>query len=183
MPFRHNKGYTFLRNTTMKIKVGKVLKAQGIKGEIKAACLLDNAEMLKHVKQMYFNNKPYNVRKLRCDGGFFFVQFEEVTDRNAAENLRGWDILCEKSDLHLDTGRFFVEDVVGCRVTLEDGTLVGEVCDVLQYGAADVYVCKNGDKEVSFPFLKDLVLSVNTDSKSIVLFAKRFEEVAVYNED
>ena len=111
------------------------------------------------------------------------MQFEEVTDRNAAENLRGWDILCEKSDLHLDTGRFFVEDVVGCRVTLEDGTLVGEVCDVLQYGAADVYGCKNGDKEVSFPFLKDLVLSVNTDSKSIVLFAKRFEEVAVYNED
>ena len=57
----------------MKIKVGKVLKAQGIKGEVKAACLLDNAEKLKHVKQMYFNNRPSNVRTLRCDGGFLFA--------------------------------------------------------------------------------------------------------------
>ncbi|MGN1040699.1 MAG: ribosome maturation factor RimM [Candidatus Fimimonas sp.] len=166
----------------MKIKVGKVLKAQGIKGEVKAACLLDDSQMLKHVKKMYVNNSPFTVAQLRCDGNFFFVRFAEITDRNAAENLRDWELFCNKEDLHLDAERYFIDDVVGCRVVLDNGKTVGEVVEVLQYGAADVLVCKNGEKEISFPFLKDLAVLVNVQAKSIVLSAKRFVEVALYED-
>lgn len=166
----------------MKIKVGKVLKAQGIKGEVKVACLLDDSQMLKHVKKMYVNNSLFSVAKLRCDGNFFFVRFNEIADRNSAENLRDWELFCNKEDLHLDSERYFIDDVLGCRVVLDNGKTVGEVVEVLQYGAADVYVCKNGEKEVSFPFLKDLAVSVNVETKSIVLSAKRFVEVALYED-
>ncbi len=166
----------------MKIKIGKILKAQGIKGEVKASCLLDDSQMLKHVKKMYVNDVPRTVLQLRCDGNFFFVRFAEIQDRNAAENLRDWELYCDKEDVHLDSERYFVDDIIGCRVVLDNGKSIGEVVDVLQYGAADVYVCKNGDKEISFPFLKDLAISVNISAKSIVLYAKRFKEVALYED-
>lgn len=166
----------------MKITVGKVLKAQGIGGEVKASCALDSPEMLKNIKKMYLGNIPHDVAKIRCDGNFFYVRFADIRDRNGAEEIRGYQISCEKDDLQPGDGRYFIGDVLGCGVILDDGSFVGEVADVLQYGAADVYVCKNGEKEISFPFLKDLVLQVNIGSRRIVLNSKRFAEVALYED-
>ncbi len=167
----------------MNIKVGKVLKAQGIKGELKLSCLLDSPKMLMQVKQLYLSNNLHNVSKIRSDGTFVFVQFSDILDRNTAELYRGWDVYCEKSLLQLPNGSYFVDDVIGCRVVLNDGNDVGEVVDILQYGAADVYVCKGKMGEVSFPALKDLLISVDVDEKKIVLDKNRFEEVYVVNED
>ena len=78
--------------------------------------------------------------------------------------------------------RYFISDLVDCNVQLDDGAKVGVVKSVLQYGAADVFVCSDGEKEVSFPFLKDLIVDVNVERKTIVLNSKRFSEVAVYED-
>ena len=159
------------------------MKAQGIKGELKISCLLDNAEMLKNIKQLYIGNSVHSVQKIRADGSFFYASLTDVTDRNTAENYRGWDVYCEKEDVSLPKDRFFISDVLGCKVTLSDGTQVGEVVDILQYGAADVYVVKGTEGEISFPMLKDLIVSINVETKSIVLVAERFKEVSVINEN
>ena len=155
------------------------MKAQGIKGEMKAICLLDDASMLQGVKQLYLNNNLHKVESFRASGSFFFVHFCDVPDRNSAENYRGWDIYCDKDAVTLPDNRYFVEDIVGCNIYLDNGRYVGEVSSVLQYGAADVYVCKSEKGEVSFPALKDLLLSVNTQTKQIKLAEKRFYEVAL----
>ena len=47
----------------MKIEIGKVLKAQGIKGELKLACFVDDAVMLKGLKQVYIGTNTYAVNK------------------------------------------------------------------------------------------------------------------------
>lgn len=159
------------------------MKAQGIKGELKLSCYLDNAEMLKNVKQFYIGNCAHNVEKIRVDGTFVYVAFADVTDRNTAENYRGWDVYCEKDAVALPKDRYFVSDVLGCKVSLSDGTQIGQVTDILQYGAADVYVVKGEMGEVSFPLLKDLIVSVSVQTKNIVLDAERFKEVSVVNED
>ncbi len=169
--------------TIMKLKVGQVLKAQGIRGELKLSCFLDSPQMLVGIKKLYLGNNPHSVVKIRTDGTFVFVQLENIADRNVAETYRGWDVFCEKSDVHLQNDRFFVQDIIGCRVVLDNGVTVGEVTDVLQYGAADVYVCQGEKCEISFPALKDLLLSVSIEDKKILLDAKRFEEVSVTDED
>lgn len=167
---------------TMKIEIGKVLKAQGIKGEIKLACYVDDASMLKTVKQVYIGTKTYAVSNIRCDGAFCYLLLDGVDDRNAAESLRNWTVYADKESVNLPKNRYFIDDLVGCRVVLNDGATVGEVASVLQYGAADVFVCNGDNGEVSFPFLNDLVVSVNIESKAIVVDAKRFSEVAVYED-
>ncbi len=167
----------------MKLKVGQVLKAQGIKGELKISCFLDSPQMLVGIKKLYLGNNVHSVVKIRHDGTFVFALLDGISDRNVAETYRGWDVFCEKCDVHLQNDRFFVQDIIGCRVVLDDGTTVGEVTDVLQYGAADVYVCKGEKCEISFPVLKDLLVSVRVEEKKIVLNAKRFSEVSVSDED
>ena len=167
---------------TMKIEVGKVLKAQGIKGEVKLACFVDDATMLKNVKRVYVGTNTYAVNHLRCDGAFCYMSLDGINDRNAAEALRNWTVYADKENVNLPENRYFIDDLVGCKVVLNDGAAVGEVTDVLQYGAADVFVCASAKGEVSFPFLNDLVLSVNIENKLITVDAKRFSEVAVYED-
>lgn len=166
----------------MKLEIGKVLKAQGIKGEVKLACFVDDASMLKGVKQLYIGSNVYTVEKFRPDGTFCYVQLAGVADRNAAEALRNWTVYADKESVAVPQDRYFIADLIDCNVVLDNGVTVGVVKKVLQYGSADVFVCFNGEKEVSFPFLKDLVTDVNVECKKIVLNSKRFGEVAVYED-
>ena len=166
----------------MKLEIGKILKAQGIKGEVKISCFLDDSAMLKGVKHLYIGSSAYTVEKFRPDGAFCYVQLGGVTDRNAAEALRNWSVYADKEYISVPQDRYFIADLIDCIILLDDGSRIGVVKDVLQYGAADVFVCSDGNKEVSFPFLKDLIVDVNVDSKTIVLEKNRFSEVAVYED-
>ena len=166
----------------MKLEIGKVLKAQGIKGEIKISCFLDDSVMLKGVKQLYIGSNTYTVEKLRPDGDCCYLQLGGVTDRNAAEALRNWTVYADKEYVAVPQDRYFISDLIDCNVVLDNGEKVGLVREVLQYGAADVFVCFNGEKEISFPFLKDLIVEVNIERKTVVLSSKRFGEVAVYED-
>lgn len=166
----------------MKLEIGKVIKAQGIKGEVKLACFVDDAVMLKGLKQVYIGSNTYTVEKLRPDGAFCYIQLVGVADRNAAEALRNWVVYADKESVAVPQDRYFIADLIDCCVVLDNGTTVGIVKQVLQYGSADVFVCFDGEKEVSFPFLNDLVSEVNIDCKKIILNSKRFGEVAVYED-
>ena len=166
----------------MRIEIGKVLKAQGIKGEVKLACFVDDAAMLKSVKQVYIGSKTYSVAHFRADGAFCYLLLDGVSDRNSAEALRNWTVYADKESVSVADGRYFIDDLVGCTVTLDNGTNVGVVKEILQNGAADVFVCDGEEGEVLFPFLKDLVVNVNIASKQITLDGKRFGEVAVYED-
>ena len=166
----------------MKLEVGKVLKVQGIKGEVKISCFLDDSAMLKSVKQLYIGSNTYSVEKFRPDGAFCYVKLLGVSDRNAAEALRNWTVYADKECVTVPKDRYFITDLIDCNVVLDNGVNVGIVKDVLQYGSADVFVCSNGEKEISFPFFKDMIVEVNIERKTIVLIGKRFSEVAVYED-
>ncbi len=166
----------------MTIEIGKIIKAQGIKGEVKLYCFLDDSSMLKNVGKLYIGTKSYAVDRIRCDGAFCYILFEGVNDRNAAEALRNWTVYADKESVTVPQNRYFIDDLIDCVVCTDDGRVIGTVKNVLQYGAADVFVCKNNDVEVSFPFLNDLVIGVNIDNKTIVVNSRRFDEVAVYDD-
>lgn len=166
----------------MKIEIGKVLKAQGIKGELKISCFLDDSSMLKSVKQLYIGSNTYPVSKLRCDGAVCYALLEGIADRNTAESLRNWTVFADKEAVTVPQDRYFISDLVDCVVVLDDGSKIGTIREVLQYGSADVFVCDNDGKAVSFPFLKDLVKDISIERKTVVLSGKRFGEVAVYED-
>ncbi len=60
---------------------------------------------------------------------------------------------------------------------------IGVISDVLQYGAADVYVISANDgKEVMIPAIKKLLLKVDIENKQVLLDKQTFEEVATYED-
>ena len=165
------------------LPVGKVLKAHGVKGEVKAECYTDAPSDLLSVKRLLIDGKEYPVEKIREQGGFLLVKLRSVEDMNAAETLRGKTLFAEKADLPaLPQGRFYIRDVVGSVVFVENERL-GKLTDVLQYGSADVFVVKTPDGgDVLFPYVGDVVSSVDVEDKKIVLNAAEFAKVAVYED-
>ena len=59
---------------------------------------------------------------------------------------------------------YYIADLLGMKVVLEDGTDYGTLKDVMQTGANDVYVIKGDDKEYLVPAIADVVVSTDIDS-------------------
>lgn len=164
----------------MSITVGEIVKAQGIKGEVKIIALTDDALCFKNFKKLSVEGTILNVEAVRTEGRSVFIKFKEIADRNAAEALVGKRIEAERAVMgKLPAGRYYIADLIGSKVVCSDKCL-GILTDVLQNGAADVYVVDGG--KIMFPALKDLLTSIDPENKIITLDEQKFGEVAVYNE-
>jgi 16S rRNA processing protein RimM len=162
-----------------KIEVGKIVKAQGIKGEVKVLSLTDDTLRFKNFKSLYISDsQKLEIETIRLDGLVVFIKFAEILDRNGAEALVGKHLMIERNEATpLPEGRYYISDLIGSAV-LVDGKQIGKLTDILQHGAADVYVLDKG--KIMFPALKTLLKNVDISAKKIELDAKVFDEVAVY---
>ena len=166
------------------LKVGEITKPQGVLGEVKVRPYVDDAECFLDFKELFIGDKIYKKAKARVVGDDVFLCFYGVSDRNTAELLRGKELFVyreELEDLYEDEG-FFIVDVLGANVVLSDGTNIGTVIDVTQANVDVFTVQKANGKILRFPFLKDLSPKVDVANKTVTVDAKRFSEVACYED-
>lgn len=161
------------------IVIGQVLKPQGVRGEVKIKALVDDADDLKAVKTVYIGGAEYKVLSVRADAQAAYLALSGVADRNAAELLRGKEVLARRSDLPpLDEGRYYIVDVVGCAVVTDGGKTLGEITDVLP-AHTDIFVVKEGETERMFPAADGVILNVDVEKKIVTVSGKRIGEVLV----
>ena len=167
--------------------VGQIVKAQGIAGEVKLSPLTDDPSRFASLKECFVDTRSgrleVKAEKVRVSPGAVYIKLSGVNDRNAAEALRGCDVYVSRENtVPLEEGRYFIEDLKGCKVQSSDGAELGVLTDVLQYGAADVYVI-DGERQLMVPALKRLLQKVDTAAGLIVLDSAVLEEVAVYQDE
>ena len=164
------------------INVGKILKPQGIRGEVKILPLTDNVERFKSLKYLIVKGQATPVLSLRITGEFVFAKLKGVEDRKSAELLRDEFVAVERKDaVKLPEGKHFIVDLIGCTVFAGD-KLVGKVSDVLQNTRTDVYVVKREKDEIMFPIVPGLILNTDTDSGIITVDEKLLSEITVYED-
>lgn len=164
-----------------KVLVGIIVKPQGIKGELKVAPLTDDMNRFNKLKKVFIDGNELKLLNVRISNGELFIFLERVNTRNDAENFRNKEIYIAREDVVLEEGRYLIEDIIGFKVVFEDGEVLGELTDVLQYSGTDTYVV-NGKTEYMFPALDDVLISINPTKKTITLNKERFNEVAVYED-
>lgn len=164
--------------TNPDIAAAKVVGVHGIKGWVKLKVNLENPASLTSLKPQFLTDsrrqsrRPTRVLNVRAQGKGYIASLEGVEDRNAAELLRGCDIMVPKSALPtLDDGEFYWDDLVGCTVRARDDEGnpldLGRVNYLLETGANDVLVVRASetsidDRERLIPYIgDDVVLSVD----------------------
>ena len=85
---------------------------------------------------------------------------------NSIETLKGYSIKIPRSSAReLEQDEFFIADLIGMEVFLENGEAFGTLTDVIQTGANDVYQVQSGKYgEVLIPAIHDCILDVDVKS-------------------
>lgn len=156
------------------IYIGRVASTHGVKGAIKVFPTTDDPKRFNLLKEIVLEdskggNKKYTIQKIKYVNKFVVVELEEVTDMNAALLLKQCYVKIPKADaLPLDEDEYYVQDLRGLKVVLEDESEFGILKDVLFTGSNDVYVVTmtNG-KELLLPAIKECVLSINMETRIV----------------
>lgn len=161
------------------LTVGVVLKPQGIRGELKVKPYTDAAEDFAAFRRVFLDGEEYKVLSVRTGGGAVFLGLRGVADRNAAELLRGKEVVIPRSEApEPEEGRYYVADLLGCDIVTEGGKVLGKLKDVRQ-ASTDVYTLFDGSRDIFFPVADGVVVAVDVENGTITVNEKRFYEVAV----
>lgn len=167
------------------ITVGEIVKAQGIRGEVKVRSLAASPDRFSKLRVLYIDEKPFRLLGVRGEGEYVYIKLQGIDDRNAAERLCGKFLRIDRINaVDLDDGEYFIADILGCTVVTTAGDTVGKITDVAQNaGTADVItVAMSNGKEMRFPFLNRVVEKVDIDAKTFTVIAEKLQEVCVYDD-
>ena len=163
-----------------KLKVGLIVKPQGIKGEVKIQPLTDDINRFKNLKEVIIDDKNYRVLKAVIGGGTVFLTISGISDRNTAETFRGKFLYVTRENaVPLEEGRYFIADIIGCELLNDKGEKLGQITDVTPNRVDVITVKKIDGKIMRFPFLNDLVIDVDIINQKMTVLAKRLAEVSV----
>ncbi|MBI4082984.1 MAG: 16S rRNA processing protein RimM [Candidatus Lambdaproteobacteria bacterium] len=154
--------------------VGKVVRAHGLKGELRVASLSDAPGFLASLTELYVDSRhgleAHQVSRIRDGNGLWIVALEGVPDRDAAERLVGAELLVERDRLApLEADQYFVDELIGCAVETLAGVPVGEVAEVVETGAYDMLRIVSQDGAVLVPMVGEVIREVDQARKRIVI--------------
>ena len=120
------------------VTLAAITGAHGVTGEVRLKLFGDGVAALKQHKA--FNGGELTLENARDDKkGGAIARFAEVTDRNAAEILRGTLLTTDRSALpDLEEGEYYHTDLIGLAAVSSDGEQLGVVIAVENFGAGDV---------------------------------------------
>ena len=167
---------------TDKIEIGAVAKPQGIKGELKIRLFCDGFDSVKNITEAEVDGKVYKVESFRfCGGEEAILKFVGLDDRNQAETMRRKEVFAHKNEIDVEEGRYFISDVLGCKLFLTSGKELGEIFDIIS-GNVDYYYVKTDEGTAVFPLIDGLLESVDIAAKKVTVNAKKFTEVVMYED-
>ena len=168
--------------------IGEITRPQGVRGEMRVRPYTDDPMRFEDLDEVYVKRgDKYEARgitfvRLNSDD-VVIIRMDGVSDANAVEALRGEKLYVYREHaVELPEDADFIVDLIGCRVTDDEGNDYGKITDVMQPGGNDVYVISGKRGEVLVPALKSVVISVDTKAGEMLLSAARMREVAVFED-
>lgn len=154
--------------------VARIVKPHSIHGEVVLVSLTDVEGRLENTDHFLLMSKDDVVGELEVESRRFFqgrhvLKFSGVSDRTAAEELRGKMLAVEADQIGtLPPDTFFIHDLIGMKVCLPNGTEIGKVKDVLETGGVDLLeVGERG--EILIPFTDEICREVDAEKKVITI--------------
>jgi len=120
------------------VTLAAIIGAKGVTGEVRLKLFGEGAAALGRYRT--FCDGKLTVEKIKNDGkGGAIARFAEITDRTAAEKLRGTALTVPRSTLPpLDDGEYYYADLIGLPAVSTAGEALGTCVAVDNFGAGDI---------------------------------------------
>lgn len=160
----------------MDLVVGRVAKAHGITGEVVVEVRTDEPDTrfapgtVLRAKGSDGRARSYTVDAARDHGARLLVRFAGVTDRDAADALRGTLLVIDSADLPPidEPDTYYDHQLEGLRVRTTTGRDIGAIAEVLHTAAGELLAVRRDDGgELLVPFVGAIVTTVSLDAGTV----------------
>lgn len=156
-----------------RILVGEITGAHGIRGDVLVRSYTETPEAVAGYGPLtdITGHKSFSLRVVRVTSKGIVARVVGIEDRNGAEPLRGTKLYVERAKLPAThEAEFYHADLIGLRAIAADGTALGKIVSVQNFGAGDLIELKplEGDSEF-IPFEDRWVPSVDLESGVVVV--------------
>ena len=156
-----------------KIRVGKILRGFGIKGEVKVQIITDEPEKRFKVKKVLYLKQdetfsPVTITSVRYHQSNVLLSFADHPDLTSVEGYHGCELFVDRKDIKSKDSVYAFE-LMNVSVYKEDGTLVGVVSDILDTGAHIVLRIKTDAKDVLIPYVDRFIIRFDQTKNILVI--------------
>lgn len=150
---------------------GKIARPHGVRGELKMEVRTNDLELLTERETVYLGQDPddpdsarlYQLLKTRLHKGQLLLILEGINDRNAADLLRGQLVMIPYNELApLDEDEYYIFQLIGLPVYTAAGEHLGEVINIIETGANDVFVVSGGQRgDLLIPDTEEVIQDID----------------------
>ena len=156
-------------------EVGVIAGTHGLKGEVKVFTASPERDRFESLSSVFMEadgkRVPLEIESVRYVKSQPLLKFKGYDRIEDVEKWRGRSLFIGREDaIPLEENEYYIGDLIGCRVFLENGTEFGEVTDISATGANDVYTIRLlSGKDLLIPAIDSCVLKVEPEKGRITI--------------
>jgi len=149
------------------VVVGIIVGAHGIRGTFRVRSV---GRHLREGLTPVVADTPRRITKVRETPKGFLVDLEGIRRRAEVEELRGQELLMDRSELDdPEPDEFYVADLVGLTALDEAGNKLGVVTETIPSAAHETLTIRGDDPEFYVPFTLEHVPEIRMDERMLVV--------------
>jgi 16S rRNA processing protein RimM len=152
--------------------IGRVIKEWGVNGELKVMpidiALSDFKEIDTILLQRYVaatkttETESFEIISKKYLNKTLVIALKGMDSVEKAKLYRHAHIVIETDELpQLEEDEYYQKDLIGLKVMTDSNDKIGQVIEILKTSASDIFVIKDGEKEVLVPVIKQFIDEIN----------------------
>jgi 16S rRNA processing protein RimM len=152
--------------------IGKVAKPHGLRGQMKVHSYAASWETFFPGRKVLLGGgeelEEWVISEAKVQARSLILKLVGLEDRQQAERLVGFSVYIEEKDLEaLPEGEYYWYQLIGSRVYNDRDQFLGIMEGIFGTPAHDIWVIRDREKEILFPAVEDVILSVNKIQREI----------------
>ena len=145
--------------------VGFLRRAHGVQGEMIMDLHTDFPERFRSGRKLFVGeeHRVMTVESVRSHAKGLLIKFKGIETPEATVQFRNQWVYIKATDAPpLPEGQIYQHQLFGFQVVDENENLLGELVEIIETGANDVYVVKNeSGKEILLPAIPSVILDLD----------------------
>jgi 16S rRNA processing protein RimM len=151
------------------LAVGKVRRPHGVTGDVLVEIYTDFPERLQPKASVYAgeDHLPLTISRQRFHNEGALLAFDGFSTPEQVGRFRNQILYIKSTEVEeLPEGEYYFHELLGLSVLDETGEFLGNVTEIMETGANDVYVITNdAGRELLLPAINEVILDVDLVSK------------------
>ena len=157
------------------ITVGKIVGTHGIKGYLKVFPYAESLDLLSPGEDLVLSRQGnslaiFRIRSARPHKRVILLALEGIASIEAAEEWIDCELCIDLAALPKpEEGSYYWHQIIGMAAVTLDNRRLGRIEAIIPTGSNDVYVVRDGKKEVLIPAIDSVVVGIDLDAKVLRL--------------